>query len=244
MVKTLNLISHLRIKPYQLTCQVLAFDDVKKNFNFEQLFSAITEGLTIEYKGMPAIKLPVEESPKILISTNYTIKADGGSFKGRMFEVELSSYFNANYEPKDEFGCMFFDEWDDKEWARFDHFMINCLQYFLENGLVPYEHKNLKYRKLVNSTNKEFVYFMEEKTFYNEQKINYKEWIIEFVNENPDFKKWLTQNTFNKWLKSYFDYIEVEIESISVKGKRYYKLISDKLETQENEESIEESPFD
>ena len=224
--------------------QVLAFDDVKKNFNFEQLFSAITEGLTIEYKGMPAIKLPVEESPKILISTNYTIKAEGGSFRGRMFEVELSSYFNDSYEPKDEFGCMFFDDWDDKEWARFDHFMINCLQYFLENGLVPYEHKNLAYRKLINSTNKEFVYWMEEKTFYNEQKINYKDWILEFTNENIDFKKWLTQNTFNKWLKSYFDFIEVELKSVSIKGKRYYKLISDKLETQDNEESIEESPFD
>jgi hypothetical protein len=34
--------------PYQTVssdCQVLAFDDVRKNFNFESLFSIITEGL-------------------------------------------------------------------------------------------------------------------------------------------------------------------------------------------------------
>jgi hypothetical protein len=88
--------------PYQTVssdCQVLAFDDVRKNFNFESLFSIITEGLTIEYKGRDAIKLPVKDSPKVLISTNYTIKADGGSFKRRMFEVELSSYFGTHHTP-------------------------------------------------------------------------------------------------------------------------------------------------
>src|SRR5699024_7206672 len=95
--------------------QVLVFDDAKKNFNFENLFSLITEGITLEYKGRDAIKLSVEDSPKILISTNYTIKSEGGSFKRRMFEVELSSYFNSNYTPQDEFGCMLFDEWDEAE---------------------------------------------------------------------------------------------------------------------------------
>lgn len=223
-------------------CQVLAFDDVRKNFNFEQLFSAITEGLTIEYKGMPAVKLPVEDSPKILISTNYTIKAEGGSFEGRMFEVELSSYFNSNYSPSDEFKCMLFDDWDKKEWARFDHFMINCLQYYLEHGLVNYEHKNLKYRKLINNTSREFVYWMEEKEFHNEQRVDYKEWVAFFMNENEDFKKWLTQRIFNVWLKAYFDYKDIQMESVSYQGKRYYKLSGSNLKNKENAESSE-MPF-
>jgi hypothetical protein len=220
-------------------CQILAFDDVKKNFNFEQLFSAITEGLTIEYKGMPAVRLPVEDSPKILISTNYTIKADGGSFEGRMFEVELSSYFNSNFSPMDKFGCMFFEDWEEKEWARFDHFMINCLQFYLQNGLVQSEHKNLKYRKLINNTSREFVYWMEEKTFKNNQKIDYKDWCANFISENEDFKKWLTQRIFNKWLKYYFDYNKIEMESISYQGKRYYKLKSEELNTEEDDTSSE-----
>ena len=221
-------------------CQVLAFDDVKKNFNFEQLFSAITEGLTIEYKGQPAIKLPVQDSPKIMISTNYTIKSEGGSFEGRMFEVEFSSYFNSRFSPQDKFKCMLFDDWDEKEWARFDHFMINCLQYYLENGLVAYEHKNLKYRKLINNTNREFVYWMEEKQFTNNQVINYKDWMAEFVSENEDYKKWLNQNTFNKWLKLFFEFTKINVESVSIKGKRYYKINSENL--QDGEDNNEE-PF-
>jgi len=206
-------------------CQILAFDDVKKNFNFELLFSAITEGLTIEYKGMPAVKIPVEDSPKIIISTNYTIKAEGGSFEGRMFEVELSSYFNSNFSPLDKFGCMLFDDWDDKEWARFDHYMINCLQYYLKNGLVAYEHKNLKYRKLINNTAREFVYWMDERDLVHEQRIDYKVWVQQFMNENEDFKKWLTERKFNQWLKSYIEFKGMEVKSIVVNGKRMYEVV-------------------
>ena len=230
--------------PYQTVstdCQVLAFDDVKKNFNFESLFSLITEGITIEYKGKDAVKLPVSQSPKVLISTNYTLKAEGGSFERRMFEVELSSYFGAHHSPQDEFGCMLFEDWDDSEWARFDHFMINCLQYYLEHGLVAYEHKNLKIRKLINNTSREFIQWMDDKTFTNHQRVNYKSWITDFTEEHEDFKKWLTQRTFNAWLKMYFDYKEIQMKSIVSNGMRMYELINENLE--ENADSSEEVPF-
>ena len=83
--------------------QILVFDDVEKNFNFESLFSIITEGITIEKKNKDAIKIPVQRSPKIVITTNYTIGGVGGSFDRRKFEVEFSSYFNAIYTPELEF---------------------------------------------------------------------------------------------------------------------------------------------
>ena len=68
--------------PYQSVktdCQILVFDDVKKNFQFENLFSVITEGIDITYKGKDTIKLPIEDSPKIVISTNYVLKGNGDS---------------------------------------------------------------------------------------------------------------------------------------------------------------------
>ena len=37
--------------------QILVFDDVKKNFDFEGLFSLITEGITLEKKNKDAINL-------------------------------------------------------------------------------------------------------------------------------------------------------------------------------------------
>ena len=108
--------------PYQTVStdtQILVFDDVKKNFSFESLFSLITEGITLEYKGQDAIKLPVQQSPKILITTNYTVGGVGGSFERRKFEIELAGHFNSSHTPLDEFGHLLFDDWHTDEWNKF-----------------------------------------------------------------------------------------------------------------------------
>jgi len=226
--------------PYQTVstdCQILAFDDVKKNFNFESLFSVITEGLTIEYKGKDAIKLPVKDSPKIIISTNYTIKAEGGSFERRMFEVELSSYFNANHTPLDQFGCMLFEEWDSNEWARFDHYMINCLQFYLQNGLVKSEPKNLKTRKFINQTCQEFFEFINDKGIPLNKRINRNDYFQKFVDEYTDTSKWLTKRLFNKWISSYCEFLGVEIDQGVSNGVRWVS-IGKNNESNENESGV------
>lgn len=68
---------------YQLVSsdtQILTFDDVRKHFDFERLFSIVTEGITIEKKNKDAIKVPFENSPKVIITTNYAIKGQGKFF--------------------------------------------------------------------------------------------------------------------------------------------------------------------
>jgi hypothetical protein len=109
--------------------QILDFDDVAKNFPFENMFSLVTEGITLEKKNKDAIHIPFADTPKILMSTNYTIGGIGGSFERRKFEIEFSSYFNVRYTPADEFGRQLFDDWDDDEWHVFDNYMIQCLHY-------------------------------------------------------------------------------------------------------------------
>ncbi len=204
-------------------CQVLAYDDVRRNFDFERLFSQITEGLTIEYKNQGAIKLPVSESPKILITTNYAIKTTGGSFQRRVFEVELSGYFNANHTPIDEFGCMLFDGWDEKEWARYDKYMINCLQFYLENGLVEYETINLPLRKFINETCQEFYEFVEDENIPVNQRLIKSEVYQKFKDENEDMK-FLNRRLFGKWVKNYANFKNYEYTDGNSNGARWYEL--------------------
>lgn len=194
--------------PYQTVStdtQLLVFDDVKRNFNFESLFSLITEGITLEYKGQNAIKLPVERSPKILITTNYTVGGSGGSFERRKFEVELSGYFNASHTPIDEFGHLLFDDWDPSEWNRFYSFMLNCCQYYLENGLQTYDHKNLKTRKFIKDTCHEFYEWVKDDNLPINVQIDKKEKYTEFMEEHKDFR-WLTQRTFTRWIETWAKY--------------------------------------
>ena len=116
--------------PYQLVSadtQILCFDDVKKNFDFERLFSVVTEGLTLEKKNKDAIKIPFDKSPKIAITTNYPIKGSGNSFERRKWELELHQHYNKDNTPVMEFGKHFFADWDDEDWCKFDNYMIDCL---------------------------------------------------------------------------------------------------------------------
>tara|TARA_R110002153_G_scaffold90976_1_gene221776 strand:- start:6 stop:2345 length:2340 start_codon:yes stop_codon:yes gene_type:complete len=187
--------------------QVLTFDDVDRNFNFENFFSLITEGLTIEKKGKDAIKIPFNESPKISITTNYTVKGEGGSHNRRVFEVEMAGYFNENYNPEDEFGHLLFDDWDELEWSKFDNYMLRCVQYYLNEGLVECKSVNLLERKLRNETSSEFIDFMDAFDWDASKRWAKTELKDLFTDENTELKfaKWLTTTKFNKWVKLYTD---------------------------------------
>lgn len=226
--------------PYQTVStdtQILVFDDVKKNFNFESLFSLITEGITLEYKGQDAITIPVEKSPKILITTNYTIGGIGGSFERRKFEVEMSSYFSFKHTPLDEFGHMLFSDWSNDEWLIFDNYMINCVQYYLENGLLKHDFNNLEVRKFIKETSFEFYEWSKDRDNlpYN-IRINKTEYYNRFINEYQDFRKWLSQKKFTQWLEAYGKYYEINFEQGRTHEMRYIEYITkDKQPEQDSE---------
>ena len=231
--------------PYQSVptdTQLLVFDDVKRNFNFEQLFSLITEGITLEYKGQDAIKLPVSKSPKIIITTNYTINGVGGSFERRKFEVEMSSYFNANHSPLDEFGHMLFDDWNLQEWARFDHFMINCLEYYLQNGLVEFPHVNLDNRKLINETSIDFLeWIQEENVLKYGERITKNDFFDRFIAENKDYAKHLKQKRFTNWIQKYSSFYGHKYTDGNSNGIRWFmveKVNPNTLQVETKEQDI------
>lgn len=217
--------------------QVLVFDDVVKNFPFEQSFSIITEGITLEKKNKDAIKIPASDSPKILITTNYTIGGVGGSFERRKFEVELSSYFGAHYTPLQEFGHSLFDDWSDHEWLMFDNFMIQCVQFYLNNGLVAHEFENLEQRKFIKETAFEFYqYAVEDGSIEKTVKHDKKEMYYKFIEEYPDFKKWLTQRKFSQWVELYALHTDANFIKGKTGGNRWVMFSTQPKGSEEPEE--------
>ena len=202
---------------YQLVSadtQILLFDDVKKYFDFERLFSVVTEGLTLEKKNKDAIKIPFSRSPKIAITTNYAIKGAGNSFARRKWELELHQYYNKNFTPQDEFKKLLFTDWDDAEWLLFDNYMISNLQYYLTNGLKESSFVNLKVRQLSAETAHDFIEWcgLIKGTQPNpELRVNEKLYkhalFTDFVQEYPDYDKHgklkMSRNRFYKWLVAY-----------------------------------------
>ena len=202
---------------YQLVSadtQILCFDDVKKYFDFERLFSLITEGLTLEKKNKDSIKIPFNKSPKIAITTNYAIKGAGNSFARRKWELELHQYYNKAHTPYDEFNKLMFGDWDDDMWCEFDNYMIQCLQLYLDQGLIQSVFVNLKVRQLSAETSHDFIEWCGLITGHQPNdllkkgiKLWKQELYFNFIEENPDYgpkaKMTISRTRFYKWLSAY-----------------------------------------
>ncbi len=202
---------------YQLVSadtQILCFDDVKRHFDFERLFSVVTEGLTLEKKNKDAIKIPFSKSPKIAITTNYAIRGSGNSFARRKWELELHQYYSKTFTPLDEFGKLLFSDWNDDDWCEFDNYMIGCLQGYLNTGLVKSRFVNLNVRQLSAETCHEFIEWcglvegMEKNRELAMEGIIYKmDLYNSFIEEYPDYgpkaRMTISRTKFYKWLQSY-----------------------------------------
>ena len=207
----------------ELDTKVMDFNDVTKNFDFEKLFSIVTDELNVEKKNLPSFSLSFDESPKILISTNFTLKGEGASYRARMFELEFSDFYNDKHTPLNDFGKTFFDEWDEQEWLLFDNFMIHCVQFYLQNGLVETDKINLNKRKIINNTNPSFVSFMEAHTEIINIRTSKHDFYLKFQRENDDFDN-LKKNTFTKWLKSYAAFASLEYIEEKSNSSQYFTL--------------------
>lgn len=202
---------------YQLVSadtQVLVFDDVRKHFDFERLFSVVTEGLTLEKKNKDAIKIPFSKSPKIAITTNYAIKGKGSSFERRKWELEFKQHYSSEHTPLDEFGRLLFGDWNDDEWCVFDNYMIRNLSNFLSTGLVKSEFVNLKIRKLSAETSHEFIEWCgltrgseNNERLVTNQYLLCQDLYADFIQENTDYgprgKMSISKTKFYRWLIAY-----------------------------------------
>ena len=208
-----------------LDTKILVFDDVKKNFDFEDKFSLVTEGMTLERKNKDAIKLNVHDSPKIVMSTNYAIKGEGNSHNRRRHEIEIAQYYGKDLTPDEEFGKQLFDEWDLLEFQKFDNYMVYCLQMYLKSGLVHQNAKNIKLRKFIVETNMDFYEWISDFENFPINKRNDKsQYFNAFINDNKDYDKWLKRNRFNIWIQKYANYKDYDFEQGSSNGLKWFAL--------------------
>lgn len=217
-----------------LDTKILVFDDVKKNFDFEDKFSIVSEGLTLERKNKDAVKLNVHESPKIVMSTNYAIKGEGNSHNRRRHEIEIAQYYGKDLTPDEEFGKQLFDEWDLEEFQRFDNYMVNCLQMFLKSGLMKQNAKNIKLRKFIAETNMDFYeWIIDAENFPINMRNDKSVYFNAFINDNKDYDKWLKRNRFNIWIQKYASFMDYRFEQGNSNGLKWFGIFEKNVQNVE-----------
>jgi hypothetical protein len=193
-----------------LDTQVLAFDDVKKNFNFESIFPLITEGITVNKKNKDEIFIGFDQSPKICITTNYVISGSGSSHERRRHELELHQYFGQSKTPLDEYGRLMFDQWKEKDWNQFDNYMIKNVQKFLNDGLLKVTTINAEVKRMIQATSKDFYDWAEDQPWQYDKRIYNKNLYENFIEEFDDKK--LSKVWFARWIYKYFEYKQKPFE--------------------------------
>lgn len=224
--------------PYQtvnLDDNILVFDDLTRNFKFEELFSVITGDLTLNKKNLQPIVIPYSRSPKILFTSNYVLSGTGDSHEARKIEIELYRHYSKDFQPVDEFKKMFFGDWNDNEWNDFFSYMIRNIQTYFKNGLIKPQLKTASTRKLISNTNEDFFDFCENEFYWQDSKYYTTKEIFQSFNDGTrEIPKNMNMRWFGRWLSSYIDMKEWKREDINSNGVRKFKINGIKTETNDS----------
>lgn len=186
----------------ELSTQIINFNDAGEKFQFQAMFPLITDSFRFEKKHIGSVIMPFNKSPKFMISTNYVMPGVTSSFAARRHEVEFAPYYTINRTVEDDFGHLFFNDWDAVEWNKFYNFMILCCLEYLCCGLQGYDKLNVEERRYMQETSPEFVEFAESHIKVN-MKYEKRELLQSFKNIYEDFEGNLSTRKFVTWLKSF-----------------------------------------
>ena len=189
--------------------KLVFIDDVLQNFNFEFLFPNITGDWSINYKGGRRVTVPFAKSAKIYIATNHAIRGSGSSFTDRQWLLAFSDFYNDQHKPVDDFGSLFFVEWDFHQWNLCWNLLANCIQLYLKYGVVQAPGDRLELRKLRQEITETMISWADE-YFSDVTKlnisINKKELWESFCLYDPSVRKYFTPTSFKKKFKMYCEF--------------------------------------
>lgn len=230
-----------------LETELIFIDDVRKNLDFESFYPAISGQLSINRKFVGKQTLNEDDAPKFLITTNHAINMENDSDYDRLSMVVFSDWYSAKRKPVDDFGQMFFKEWDHTQWNLFYNFCATCLHlYFQElertggkSGIIEAPMQRVEQRALRQKIGEDVIawadLYFNNKSVIN-KRIDKKIIISDFIQENPRAKNYMTPRKFKKAIKSYCEFREfkfnpqVEASKINPNrddksgGREYYTI--------------------
>jgi len=157
-----------------LDTKIIFLQDTTENFDFENLFSRTTDGFSISKKFTQEIHIPFERSPKIAITTNYSVDNAMGAADRRLKLLEFSPFFSSKRKPIDVLGEVLFNSWDKSKWDKFFTMMLDCVLFYMENGVVSLEEtKSSRIKRVGVKYGTDFLdwfkgYELDEHNYFND----------------------------------------------------------------------------
>ena len=190
--KSLNDSSRFNFSNVKLDTGFVLINDLNPDFDLTQMFSDITDDMTIEGKGTNKIVIPKERKPKMGATTNYVITGVGQSYERRQHIVEFGNFWNKcsqlGIATTDIIKKVIPNDFDKNDWDGFYNYGFMCVQRYLREGLV---------KQSVSSYAKKNLISVIEGISGNG---DVTEWIENFVNDNTEIssKDGLMEETIYK----------------------------------------------
>ncbi|MBK6642485.1 MAG: hypothetical protein IPG39_15285 [Bacteroidetes bacterium] len=154
-------------------------------------------------------RLTLTNSPKIFLTTNHALSGSGYSHSDRQAFMVFSDYYGPHLRPVDDFGVLFFDEWEFDQWNLFYNLMATCLKLYFKFGIVSPPFENIQARKLRQDIGESFMdwadtYFSDPNNLNVE--ISRKELTDHFYDIYPKQRMYCDSRQFKKKLGDYCRY--------------------------------------
>lgn len=204
--------------------QSLVFDDVKNNFPFEFIYNQVERPAMINAKGRN--KIPFDNVPKYIITSNSIIDVDSESSKRRIAMIFCGAHYSIKHTPMMEFGHNLFADWADDQWQAFYNFALECVRFYLINGLVHFEPESYAKRKTIEKYGIDAYLWMKENIVSTggEQPQRLE---TDLMLQNFILYTGLNKTTKTELTKKILDYGKnegISVEVVSIHSKRYYSI--------------------
>lgn len=120
----------------------ILIDDANQYLDFAFFYSEITGSLKVNPKNGQPYEIAFKDSPKYLITSNFTIRDDGPSTARRLLFCSFSDYYHENNNDEyresrniasDFGGRNLFSGFTEAEWNDYYNFCAQCIQFFLSH---------------------------------------------------------------------------------------------------------------
>ena len=210
-LKTVDFNKDFVFSRVNLDTDVVHLEDAEKSFKMSKLNNVISSGMTINRKYEHEFKIDYELSPKVAVSSNYTIDADFEFEKRRQKKLFLERYFGRNYKPEDDpsIGVLFKEKhgWTPEKQNLTYNILLYILHKYLRRGVVDAAPTvNAAKRYLEERYKQPFVTFCEEVITAPERIGKWqdlKELRDEFLRTSGEQEKWWSMPRWGVAVKSY-----------------------------------------
>ena len=144
-------------------------EDCDAHIDFNFFFNSITSNLKVNPKHQSGYEIPFSKSPKFAFDTNYALRKVDQSIMRRIHFIAFSDYYHKKdrkysdeQSPMLEFKKSLFIDYTEEEYNLFFNFVSNCIETFLQFGLLNAPMENIERRNLRHQMGEEFLEWAED----------------------------------------------------------------------------------